>query len=162
MTRSCRTSDIWDARDGKLRVCLLAFRDYGGRAAFHGRVETVRTFEDSTLVRRTLETEGRGRVLVIDGGGSLGASLIGGNVARGAIERGWVGVIVHGAIRDADEFADLDIGLKAMGAHPGKPRRDGYGAVGEALNLGGIRIAPGDYLYADLDGIVVLDEPLAD
>jgi regulator of ribonuclease activity A len=134
------------------------FRDFGGKRRFFGRVGTLRVFEDNALVRKVLE-EGQDQVLVVDGGGSLRSALLGGNLARLALERGWSGVVVHGAVRDAEELKGLLLGVKALAAVPRKSAKEGRGLVDVPVAFAGARILPSWFLVADEDGILLLPEP---
>lgn len=118
-----RTTDLSDLYpEGE--ALPMVFKSFGGRARFAGRVRTLRVFEDNALVRKVLEEEGAGQVLFVDGGGSLRTALLGGNLARLAWEKGWAGVVVHGAVRDTEELREVPIGLLALAATPKKaPRR---------------------------------------
>ncbi len=159
------TADLCDAHepkldDGSLRVLPAVFRDYGKRAAFHGRAVTLRLFEDNTLVRETLSSPGEGRVLVVDGGGSLRRALVGGNIATLAAQNGWAGLIVHGAVRDVAELVLCDVGVRALGTHPRKSRKGGAGARDVPVDIAGVTVRPGDWVYADLDATLVSDTKL--
>ena len=136
------------------------FTSYGGTDTFYGKVVCVRVFEDNVLVRQTLETNGKGCVLVVDGGGSLKCALVGDILAQLAIDNRWSGLIVHGAIRDSKEISRMPIGLKALNTSPRKSRKEGVGAIGEPLQFAGVTINPGDYIYADPDGILVAAKDL--
>ena len=131
------------------------FRDWGGAPSFVGPIATVRVFEDNALVRQSLETAGRGRVLVVDGGGSLRTALVGGNLAALAHRNGWSGIVVHGGVRDTAELAATPIGVKALGAVPRKSAKTGTGERDVPVAFAGITFTPGAYLYADRDGVVV-------
>ncbi len=137
----------------------MVFRSFGGTARFAGRVRTLRVFEDNALVRRVLEEEGHGQVLVVDGGGSLRTALLGGNLARLAWERGWAGVVVHGAVRDVLELKEVPIGLLALAATPRRSAKAGRGEVDVPLSLFGAQVLPGHYLIADEDGLLLLPAP---
>jgi regulator of ribonuclease activity A len=155
-----RTADICDDHEFTVRVCELAFFDYAKRTHFHGQVVTFSTFEDNKRVRDVMAEGGAGKVLVVDGQGSRRRALCGGNIAAEAQGHGWEGLVYNGCIRDQHEFTDLDFGVKAIGTTPLRPRTDGIAKVGVALNFGGIVINDGDYLYADVDGVIVADKPL--
>ena len=155
-----RTADICDDHGDDVRVCELQFRDYAGREHFHGEVETFATFEDNKGILDVLKAGGAGRVLVIDGRGSLRRALCGGNIAEAAFKQGWEGLVFNGAIRDSHEFAELDFGVKALGTTAMPPRRGAGGRAGEALNFGGVAINSGDYLYADRDAVILLPGPV--
>ncbi len=156
-----KTTDLCDDFSEKLTVMAPIFGDYGGRHGFSGLVETVKTFEDNSRVRELLETPGEGRVLVVDGAGSLRCALVGDMLAAKARDSGWSGIVVYGCIRDAADLADLDIGIKALNTHPHKSEKRGDGEVGVAVTFAGVTVRPGQWLCADRDGIVISDEPLA-
>ena len=154
------TADLSDEFGDEVRVAAPLFRDWGGSQSFAGMVETLRVFEDNALVRQALETPGRGRVLVVDGGGSQRTALVGGNLAALAHRNGWTGIVVHGCVRDAAEIAGIPIGLKALQAVPRQSSKGGVGERGVAVTFAGVTIVPGSYLYADQDGILVADRDL--
>ncbi len=156
------TTDLCDAHLDELRVLDPVFRDFGGRAAFHGAVATVACFEDNSKVRETVLESGAGRVLVVDGGGSVRRSLLGGDLAAKAAANGWAGVVIHGACRDADELAAADLGVKALALIPVKTEKRGLGDRDVPVRVAGQVIRPGDYLYADADGVVVAERALHD
>ena len=155
------TCDLCDRFEAEVRVLELALRDYGGRAAFSGRVSTVKALEDNSLVRAAVAEPGDGRVLVIDGGGSLRRAMLGDMLAEQAVANGWAGVVVHGAIRDSQAIAALDLGVKALGTCPRKTDKRGQGLRDVELAFGGLVSAPGQWLAADADGVVLADRPLA-
>ncbi|HEX9811080.1 MAG TPA: ribonuclease E activity regulator RraA [Burkholderiales bacterium] len=150
-----KTADLCDRHGDQLQVVDPIFHSYGGRPAFAGRIATVKVHEDNKLVRAELEKDGSGQVLVIDGGGSLRAALVGGNIAKLAADNRWSGIIVYGCIRDAIEVAEAPIGVLALAACPVKPKKNGFGEVGVAVHFGGVTFKPGGYVYADEDGVVV-------
>ena len=149
------TADLCDRYGDRLQVAEPLFRDYGGRSAFAGRVETVRVLEDNALVRRILEGEGQGRVLVVDGQGSRRCALIGGRLAALAAANGWAGLVVNGCVRDVGEIAIAPLGVKALAACPRPPAKTGAGEQGVPVTFGGISFNPGDQLWGDHDGLVV-------
>jgi regulator of ribonuclease activity A len=151
------TAEVLDEYGDRAAVCLLQFRSFG-RAAFSGRIATVRCFEDNVLLRKCVEDPGDGRVLVVDGGGSHRCALLGDNIANLALRNGWAGVVIHGCVRDSAALAALDVGVKALGTNPRPSRKDGAGAVGVSLEFGSIVFEPGALLYADEDGVVVVAE----
>lgn len=154
-----RTADICDDHHDA-RVCELQFRDFAARDHFHGEVVTFATYEDNKGIRDVLAQSGAGKVLVVDGRGSMRRALCGGNIAEEAFRQGWQGIVFNGAIRDSHEFAPLDFGVKAVGATAMPPRQNGLGRPGETVTFGGISISPGDYLYADRDAVIVLAGPV--
>ncbi|MGJ4729752.1 ribonuclease E activity regulator RraA [Luteimonas sp. SDU101] len=155
------TCDLCDRLEGQARVLELPLRDYGGRVAFSGRISTVKALEDNSLVREAVAEPGHGRVLVVDGGGSLRRSMLGDMLAEMAVANGWSGVLVHGAIRDSGAIATLDLGVKALGTCPRKTDKLGQGLRDVPLAFGGVVIVPGQWLVADADGVVIVDEPPA-
>jgi len=154
-----RTADICDNHRDDARICELGLFDYAGRNHFHGTVVTFATYEDNKGLRNVLAQGGEGKALVVDGRGSRRRALCGGNIGAEAHGHGWEGIVFNGCIRDSHEFADLDFGVKAIGTTAMPPRQDGIGQEGRTLTFGGISIRPGDYLYADQDCVIVLDEP---
>ena len=155
---SFATADLCDQLGPRARVAGPLFRDFGGRRSFHGPIATVRVFEDNVLVREALSETGRGRVLVVDGAGSVRCALVGDVLARLAHENGWAGVVVHGAIRDSAEISAIPIGLKAIATCPRRSEKRGLGERGVPVAFAGVSFEPGHTLYADPDGIVVVDE----
>ena len=155
------TADLCDEFGAEVQVAEPLFRDWGGLERFTGPIATLRVFEDNALVRQALEGAGEGRVLVVDGGGSLRTALVGGNLATLAHRNGWSGVVVYGCIRDAVELAGTQIGIKALQSTPRKSAKDGAGERSIPVAFAGVTFAPGAWLYADRDGIVVAGRPLA-
>jgi regulator of ribonuclease activity A len=155
------TCDLCDAhRDDagrNLRVLPPPWRHFGGVAAFHGPVSTLRCHEDNTLVRAALEEPGNGRVLVVDGGGSLRTALVGGKLAALAARNGWAGIVVDGAVRDAAELAASPVGIVAAALCPMPPAKRGAGQRDVAVQLRGVALRPGQFLVADADGVIVLE-----
>lgn len=149
------TADLYDERGDELDSLALQLHDFGGRRAFDGPIRTVRCHRDNALVKQLLATPGAGAVLVIDGGGSLESALVGDLIAASAVENGWSGIIVHGAIRDRVALAALDLGVKALGSNPRKSAKAGVGEVDVPVTIAGVLFAPGRHLWADADGILV-------
>jgi regulator of ribonuclease activity A len=152
------TADLCDEFGALVRVAEPLFKDYGGTGSFCGQIATVRVFEDNVLVREALEEEGRGRVLVVDGGGSARCALFGDKLARMAHEHGWSGIVVNGSVRDRAELASVPIGVKALHAVPRRSGKEGVGDHDVPVKIAGISFEPGEYLYAD--GIVVAERDL--
>ena len=149
------TADLLDEHPDAL-VCLLPFAQLGGLPAFEGPVSTVCCFEDNVLVKQRVAETGRGRVLVVDGGGSLRCALAGDNVAGLALENGWAGLVINGCVRDVDALATLAIGVKALGSNPRPSGKEGAGELDVPVEIGGITIHPGARLVSDDDGLIVL------
>lgn len=154
------TCDLCDAHktdtDGAFRVLPPVFHDFGARRTFCGPVVTVKCFEDNTPVKAAVESPGQGRVLVVDGGGSLRRALLGGNLGAAAAKNGWAGVVIDGAVRDTAELAACDTGIRALALIPLPTDRKAPGQTGVAVQIQGVWVRPGDWLYADADGIVVM------
>ena len=157
------TTDLCDAHqnDPAFRVLPPVFRSYGGVAAFCGSVVTVKCHEDNSMVRDAVNASGAGRVLVVDGGGSLRRALLGGNLGQAAAKNGWAGVVVDGCVRDVAELAACSVGIRALAALPLATAKRGEGQTDVPVLVQGVPIRPGDWLCADADGIVVAPRPLA-
>ncbi|AUI59079.1 ribonuclease E activity regulator RraA [Amycolatopsis sp. BJA-103] len=156
MIDSFTTADLVDEHGDRLRVCDTQFRQFGGHRKFSGPIRTVSCHEDNGLVKKLLNTPGEGNVLVVDGGGSLHSALTGDMIAKSAVDNGWAGVVVNGAVRDSAELAGLPLGVKALGTNPRKSSKAGVGAVDVPVGFGGVTFTPGDTLYSDDDGVVIL------
>jgi regulator of ribonuclease activity A len=157
---SFSTCDICDANENRIADAVLAvlppvFQSFGKRAAFSGQAATLKVFEDNVLVRSTLETPGNGRVLVVDGGGSLRCALVGGNLGILAEQNGWAGIIVNGCVRDSVELNGCDVGIRALALHPQRSVRKGIGERDLQVTIAGVAVRPGDWIYADADGVLV-------
>ena len=159
MTRP--TTDLCDAHPDDARAVAPLFRDFGGEAAFSGPIVTIKSHEDNVIFRKALEEPGAGRVLVVDGGGSLRCAMMGGNLAEIGVKNGWSGVLLHGCVRDVKDLRAAAIGIKALAAHPVKSGKKGDGARDVPVTFGGVTFRPGEMLYADEDGVVVSARPLA-
>jgi regulator of ribonuclease activity A len=152
------TTDLCDAHP-EIQVCEPVFQAYGGRDAFCGPITTLKVFEDNSLVREAVQEPGEGRVLVVDGGGSLRCSLFGGNLAVAAAKNGWAGVVVHGCVRDVAELAAEPVGVRALATIPRKSKPGLHsGQAGLPVLFAGVVFREGEWLCADADGVVVLPE----
>ena len=154
------TTDLCDAHEEMVRVVEPMFNSFGGRASFFGRIATLKLFEDNSLVRKTLESAGEGRVLVIDGGGSLRRALVGDQLAALGVKNGWAGVVVYGCIRDSRAIGEMDIGVFAIDTHPMKTLKKNVGDADIPVTFGGVTFNPGEWLYADEDGVIVSESAL--
>ena len=155
MTDAPRTADLFDERGDELDSCELQLLSYGAKSAFTGTMVTIRCFEDNALVKSTLATPGAGRVLVVDGGGSLRTALMGDLIAGSAVANGWAGVVLHGCVRDVVALRELDLGIKALGSNPRKSTKTGAGELDVPVSFGGSTFHPGHRLWSDEDGILV-------
>ncbi len=151
---SFSTADLFDV-DDTLVSCELQFNSYGSTPRFFGAIRTIRCEHDNALVRRVVSQPGNGAVLVIDGGGSLYSALVGDVLAGTAVDNGWAGIVVNGAIRDSAAIAQLELGVKALGTNPRRSSKNGAGAIDVPVNFGRVVFVPGHYLYSDEDGIVL-------
>nr|ACU14617.1 unknown [Glycine max] len=154
------TAELSDANathvaSGDVRVLHPVFKVYGQATAFSGPIVTVKVFEDNVLVRELVETKGEGRVLVVDGGGSLRRALMGGNLVQIAYNMGWAGIVVNGCVRDVDDINACNIGVRALASHPLRSNKKRTGEKNVPVYVGGTFIREGEWLYADNDGILV-------
>lgn len=150
------TADLYDEHGEDLQSCDLQFSQHGGRRHFAGPISTVRCHEDNALLKAVLGEPGDGRVLVVDGGGSLHTALVGDLIAGLGVDNGWSGIVVRGAVRDTLTLATMDIGVKALGSNPRKSGKTGAGERDVVVEFGGATFTPGRQLVSDDDGIVVL------
>ncbi|MFJ4029548.1 ribonuclease E activity regulator RraA [Paenarthrobacter sp. NPDC089989] len=150
------TSDLCDKNDNVGVITPNLLQDFGGISKFAGPALTVKVFEDNAPIRELVLTPGEGRVLVVDGAGSTRASLLGGNLAKRAADSGWAGLVIHGCVRDIAELSATPIGIRAVGLFPRKTERNLHsGRVGGPIEISGVTINEGDWVYADADGIVI-------
>lgn len=152
------TADLVDAHETVIASCSTQFRNLGGKARFAGPIRTVRCHRDNALLKSILSTPGEGAVLVVDGGGSLASALVGDIIAGLAVTNGWAGIIVNGVIRDSVAIAGLPLGVKALGTNPLKSAKKGAGEADIPVTFGDCTFTPGQWVYADEDGIAVLPE----
>ncbi len=150
------TADLVDEIGDDVRSCDLQLRQFGGRTEFAGPISTVRCFQDNALLKSVLSEPGAGRVLVIDGDGSVHTALVGDVIAELGRANGWSGLIINGAVRDAATLRTLQIGIKALGTNPRKSSKTGKGERDVVVSLGGIDFVPGELAFSDDDGIVVV------
>jgi regulator of ribonuclease activity A len=173
MANDFATCDLCDTHKndstGDFRVLAPAFRDFGQVKKFFGPVETVKCFEDNTLVKAAVDSPGTldtptgrvGKVLVVDGGGSLRRALLGGNLGAAAARNGWAGVVIDGCVRDTAELSGHAVGIRALAPVPLPTEKRNQGQANVAVQVQGVWVRPGDWLYADEDGIVVASRALA-
>ncbi|PAE24864.1 ribonuclease E activity regulator RraA [Bacillus sp. 7894-2] len=155
-----KTADLCDEHSQELRICQQEFKSYGQKRKFSGPISTVRVFEDNVLVKESLESIPEGSVLVVDGGGSKRCALMGDRLGEIAQSRKLAGVIIYGCVRDTVELGSLDTGILALGSNPLKSRKEGKGDRSIPITFGGIDWKPGEYVYADEDGVIVSSVPL--
>ncbi|MBL7799338.1 MAG: ribonuclease E activity regulator RraA [Chitinophagales bacterium] len=157
---SLKTTDLSDLHPKKVQAADSLFRDFGGRKMFHGEIVTLKIFEDNSLVRKALEQNGEGKVLVIDGGGSLRCALLGDQLGELAVKNKWNGVLVFGCVRDSEALSQLDLGIKALNTHPLKTEKRNEGQENITVRFAGVDFVPGTFIYADEDGVLVTSERL--
>lgn len=155
------TPDLCDEYPSLVRVVEPMFKNYGGKRSFGGQIVTIKCFEDNSLVREQVALEGRGKVLVVDGGGSLRRACLGDMLAEKAVANGWEGIVIYGCIRDVDAITELSLGVQALNTHPMKTDKKGIGELEVEVTFGGVTFVPGEYVYADNNGVIVSSQPLA-
>jgi regulator of ribonuclease activity A len=150
-----KTTDLCDEYGDQISVAdPIGFRHFGRRQSFYGEIATVKCYEDNSLVRAALQENGRGKVLVVDGGGSLRCALLGDMLAALAQRNEWSGILIYGAVRDAEALATMDMGVIALATNPRRSDKKNEGTAAVPLQFAGIYFIPGRYLYADQDGII--------
>ncbi|QIW15090.1 ribonuclease E activity regulator RraA [Pasteurellaceae bacterium RH1A] len=154
------TSELCDVYSDQVDVVEPILSSFGGVPAFFGKITTVKCFESNGLIEEVLEENGEGRVLLIDGGGSVRRALINGELAQLAVDNGWEGIIVYGAVRQLDILETLDIGIQAIAPIPVGADEQTIGEVDTPVNFGGVTFFPEDYVYADLTGVILSPELL--
>ncbi|EWM29634.1 regulator of ribonuclease activity a [Nannochloropsis gaditana] len=160
-SRPPATADLCDDHEHRLQVADgNAFHSFGQHSSFCGEIVTIKCFENNPLVRATLSEPGEGRVLVVDGGGSLRRALFGDNIAALAVKNGWAGVVIYGAIRDSAVINTMPLGVKALGTNPVKSAKQHPGDRNVVVTFAGVTFKPGHYVYSDSDGIIVSETPL--
>ena len=152
--------DLCDAYPELVRVMTPMFRNFGARLSFGGSITTIKCHEDNSLVAGAVNEAGDGRVLVVDGGGSLRCGLLGDNLAMKAANNDWEGIVIYGCVRDVDALADIELGIQAIASNPMKSIKREIGLRDETVTFGGVDFVPGEYLYADNNGVIVSAKPL--
>jgi len=154
------TADLWDEHAELLLCSDPIFRSFGQKATFYGEIVTLKLFEDNSLVRKQLETEGKGKVLIVDGGGSLRCALVGDQLAKLIIQNNWEGIIVNGCIRDSYQINKMTVGIKALNTCPVKSIKRNTGEQNISVKFAGIIFNPGQYIYTDEDGSLISEKKL--
>lgn len=155
-----QTADLYDDYGSDLQVATPMFQAYGGKTSFGGEIVTVKCHEDNSVVKSQLGENGDGKVLVVDGGGSLRRALVGDQLAAKGIKNGWAGIIVYGCIRDSKLINSMEIGIKALNTNPAKTEKLGVGQLNIVVKFADVTFTPGHFVYADEDGIVVSERKL--
>ena len=154
------TADLYDEFGESLQIATPLLNNYGGQKIFSGPISTVKVFEDNSLVRAALEDNGEGKELVVDGGSSLRCALVGDILANLGKTNNWAGIIVNGCIRDSAIIATIDFGIKALNTNPRKSVKKGVGDRDIPVTFADVTFNPGDYVYADPDGIIISTQKL--
>ena len=156
-----KTTDLCDTHPDKIRVAEPGFSDFGAEIDFSGRIHTIKCYEDNSLVRKALESDGDGKVLVVDGGGSMRCALLGDMLGDLAIKNKWKGIIIYGCVRDSAALALLPLGIKALDTIPLKSNKRNEGQDNITVHFAGVDFIPGEYVYCDADGIILSKELLS-
>ena len=154
------TCDISDKLHPDVQYLEPVYKIYGAKTSFSGRIVTVKCYEDNSLVEEALKANGKESVLVIDAGGSMNCAMLGDKRAADAINNEWEGILVHGLIRDSVVINGMELGIRALGVCPLKSIKNGVGESNLIVNFSGVIFTPGEYLYADEDGVIVVKEKL--
>lgn len=154
------TPDLCDEHPELVNVLEPILHNLGGRKKFGGEIVTIKCHEDNSLVKAQAALPGHGKVMVVDGGASMRKALLGDMIAENAVSNGWEGIVIYGCIRDVDAIASLDLGVQALGTIPLKTEKRGIGDLNVTVRFGGVTFNPGDYLYADNNGVIVSPEKL--
>ncbi len=155
-----QTPDLCDEYPKLVKVVEPMFNSYGGKSSFGGQIVTIKCHEDNSVVKQTAGTDGTGRVMVVDGGGSLRRALLGDLIAADAVKNGWEGFVIYGCIRDVDAITQMNLGVKALNTMPLKTEKKGIGELNIPVTFGGVTFNSGEFLYADNNGIIVSSKPL--
>lgn len=154
------TSQLCDIYLDQIDVLEPMMSSFGGRSSFGGQIVTVKCFEDNGLIRELCEQDGTGRVMLVDGGGSLRYALIHAELAQLAADNNWEGMVVYGSVRDVDTLSEIDIGIQALASIPVGAQNRSIGELDIAVNFGGVTFLPDDYLYADTTGVIISQDPI--
>lgn len=155
-----KTCDISDALHPQVQYLESGYQSFGAKSSFSGRIQTVKCFEDNSLVRDKVSSNGAGCVLVVDAGGSERCAMLGDMLAAKAVENGWQGILMYGLIRDSVDINQMDIGVKSLGTFPLKSVKRGVGEMDIEVTFSGVTFTPGEYLYSDEDGVIAVKEKL--
>lgn len=153
------TPDLCDEYP-EVEVLEPMFNNYGGREDFGGEVVTIKCHEDNSIVKENVDKPGKGKVMVVDGGGSMRNALLGDMLAEKAAKNGWEGIVIYGCIRDVDVIMETDLGVQALATHPRKTEKKGIGEINVSVKFGGVTIEPGMFIYADNNGVIVSKKEL--
>ena len=149
------TPDLCDDNPDLVRVLEPMMVNFGGRESFAGEIVTIKCYEDNSLVKEQAGNPGQGKVMVVDGGGSLRRALLGDMIAENALKNGWEGLVIYGCVRDVDALVELELGVQALASIPLKTEKRGIGDLNVPVTFGGVTFNPGEYVYADNNGVIV-------
>lgn len=152
--------DLADDHRETVQAVEPIFREYAGLKSFHGPITTLRCTEDNLLLRQVFSTPGQGRVMIVDGGGSIRRALVGDKLAALMLQHDWAGVVVNGAVRDIEHLRDMPVAVRALNVCPLKPQQTGAGERDVEVTFGGVTFKPGAWLYADENGMIVAPKPI--
>ena len=152
--------DFCDEYSDKIQILQINFKNFGALDKFSGEIVTVNCPEDNSLLRRLLGEDGTGKVLVVNGGASSACAYLGDNLALLACQNNWAGILINGMVRDVDELAKMQIGIKALGAHPKKSEKRDLGEFGHDIEFGGVKFQSGAFVYSDNNGVIVSSSQL--
>ena len=159
-----KTADLTDKfcaeNCDEVQAAGMSFNSYGGKSCFYGEIVTLKLFEDNQLVRDQVNSDGQGKVLIVDGGASMRRALLGDMLAATAVKNGWNGILINGCIRDSVDMANMGLGVMALGTHPLKTVKNGVGQTNVSISFAGLNFEPADFIYIDEDGIVIAEKPL--
>lgn len=150
-----KTADLVDDHGDAVRFCELPFIKLGRKRPFQGPIATVKCFEDNALLKGELQKPGKGRVMIVDGGGSIRCALLGDQIAVILRDNGWAGIVINGSVRDSEEINEMDVAVFCLGVSPNKSSKDGAGKAGAVVHFGGVEFRPDAFVYADRDGLLV-------
>lgn len=153
--------DLYDIYPKALTLAQPLFSDFGQKKIFYGEIVTVACFNDNSKVKALIDTDGTGKVMVVDGKASITHALLGDMLAEKAVKNGWQGIVINGCIRDASTIATLDLGVKALGCCPIKTEKLGIGDVNIPITFAGLHFIPGHYIYGDSNGLAISDTLLS-
>ena len=156
---SFSTPDLSD-ENPEAQALSPILKNLGGRKIFWGKVETLQCPDDNSFVKDVLNSEGNGKILVVDANGISTVALLGDMIAEAGVKNNWSGVVLNGYVRDIDILSTLDIGVQALGTMPIRSEKKNQGQIGVDISFGGLTFSSGDYVYADNNGLLLSKKKL--
>ena len=156
---SFSTPDLSDANP-EVKALSPILKNLGGKKAFWGKIETLQCPDDNSFVKELLNSEGEGKVLVVDANGISSVALLGDMIAEAGVRNNWSGIVINGYVRDIDILSKLDIGVQALGTVPVRSEKKNQGQIGIDISFGGLTFCAGDYVYADNNGLLLSKQKL--